>query len=209
MMNSTAKTNRQTKGSRSKGPLLHVLPSCRCDRNNKGTWKKLASGPQADNSPDRSHSTIAGPCKQEHVCMLCNMQQSSCNYIPPGVSRLQQSGVFFSCQFWQISSKHAHLEREPIIWRRSSPGWNGASDKNMWVIRLDVVMLRNDQKWSHVFVPCSLMGRSERRALPRINRREKSSAEVWSESGRRGARDLKWFQKWMSFKGMNNGDHCT
>ncbi|KAA8592915.1 hypothetical protein FQN60_018370, partial [Etheostoma spectabile] len=37
-----------------------------CDRH-KGTWKKLASGPQADNSPDRSQSTIAGARKQEHI----------------------------------------------------------------------------------------------------------------------------------------------
>lgn len=77
--------------------------------------KKLASGPQPDNSPDRSQSTIAGARRQEHVCRFCNMQQSSCNYIPPGVSRLQQSGVFLFCQLWQISSKHARLEAKPII----------------------------------------------------------------------------------------------
>lgn len=96
-------------------PSSMCSPPCRCDRNNKGTWKKLASGPQADNSPDGSLSTIAGPCKQEHACRFCNMQQSSCNYIPPGVSRLQQSGVFFFCQFWQISPKRAHLGAKPII----------------------------------------------------------------------------------------------
>lgn len=112
-------------------PLLHVLPPCRCDRNNKGTWKKLASGPQPDNSSDRSQSTIAEQrsFRQEHVCTFCNMQQSSCNCIPPGVSELQQSGVFFFCQFWQIFTTHAHLETKPIIWGRSSPSWNAASVK--------------------------------------------------------------------------------
>lgn len=72
-------------------------------------------------TPDRSQSTIAGNGKQEHVCCFCNMQQSTCNYIPHGISRLQQSGVFFCCQFWQVFTKHAHLETKPIIWGRSSP----------------------------------------------------------------------------------------
>ena len=45
----------------------------------------------------------------DHVCRFCNMQQPSCNYIPPGVSRLQQSGVFFFCQLRLIFSKHARL----------------------------------------------------------------------------------------------------
>lgn len=31
--------NSQTKEIRGKVPLLRVFPPCRCDRNNKGTWK--------------------------------------------------------------------------------------------------------------------------------------------------------------------------
>lgn len=63
----------------------------------------------------RAQKRRSGPATHEHVCTFCNMQQSSCNYIPPGVCEPQQSGVFFFCQFWQIFTKHAHLETKPII----------------------------------------------------------------------------------------------
>lgn len=51
--------HKQTKESRGKCLLLHVLPRCRCDGNNKEKQekkkkkKKLASGPKADNNADR------------------------------------------------------------------------------------------------------------------------------------------------------------
>lgn len=98
--------NWQTKESLGKVPLLRVFPPRRCDRYNKGTWKNSHQDHRQTTAARQipAHSK-RGVCKQEHVCRFCNMQQSSCNYIPPGVSRLQQSGVFFFCQLWQIFTK--------------------------------------------------------------------------------------------------------
>lgn len=156
--------NSQTKESRGKVPLLRVFPPCRWEQ--QRDVEKLASGPQAHNYPDRSRSTIAGVCKQEHVCRFCNMQQSPCNCISPGVSRLQQSGVFFFCQLWQIFTRN---ESDDL---RNFKCWTGGASVKACELWLDVVIPRNALKWSQLFVPCSLMGRSERRALPRIKRME-------------------------------------
>lgn len=88
--------------------LHHVLLPGRCDGNNKGCVEKLASGPQANNSDEGG----GGGGGEGAVCSFCNMQQSSCNCIPPGVSRLLD--YVFSCPLWQIcTEQEAKKEKKP------------------------------------------------------------------------------------------------
>ena len=115
------------------------------------------------------------------------MQQPSCNYIPPGVSRLQQSGVFFFCQLRLIVSKHARSG--------GREGWTfedvevrdetkASVEKNKTKRNKKIKRVRCDQMVSSrgdrvCLCLCSFMGRGRRRALPRVNRGvDRASAEV-------------------------------
>ena len=205
--------NRQDKrksrqGSRSL-PSLSLL-CCRCDRTNKGTCmenkqtriRTTSAQTAAPSTQTTSRRIIAaaGACKQGHVCRFCNMQQSSCNYIPAGVSGLQQSAgsaslllPHSSVTSGQIRSTHAYFDLFFLKDARVQ-GLKVSRHREFVVVRRGYLLWG----WSHVFVPCcSCMGRRERRAQPRINwsvgERERERGAVverceLGNSGRRGGK---------------------
>ena len=115
------------------------------------------------------------------------MQQPSCNYIPPGVSRLQQSGVFFSGQpglrgagrgggggggGWTFEDVEVRDETKASVEKNKTK-----RNKKIKRVRCDqMVSSRGDRV---CLCLCSFMGRGRRRALPRVNRGvDRASAEV-------------------------------
>lgn len=121
---------------------------------------------------------------------------SSLHVITFLLASLGYSWEYFSfSQFWQILTKHAHLETKPIIWGLSSPGWDGASAKTceLW---LDVVIQRNALKWI-ACVLCLAVSWGEARD-------ERSPGET---EGKRAAErcelkvDVEWKQTWTDSRG--------
>lgn len=101
-------------------------PPCdpyRCDRNNKGTRNTLASGPQADTSPDTALSIIAG--RGGLLLLLQTCSKSSCNYIYSWRFWAATVGSLFSSSSSSVSSGRSSpnasvLETKPIDLRTST-----------------------------------------------------------------------------------------
>jgi len=100
--------NRQTKESRGKVLLLLVFPPCRCDGNNKGTWKTRIRTTSGQLYPDISHGTIAGGgfAKKSMSAGFAICSTLRVITFLPASPGYDSREYFFFCQLWRVFTKH-------------------------------------------------------------------------------------------------------